>query len=56
MTYDGVYDGKRHLFGQVRTQVSQEFAFLDIGYHLSIAQGYLLACGYPRPPSMLKFL
>jgi hypothetical protein len=41
MVDNGVHDGKRHLFGQVRTQLFQEFVFFDIGYHLCIAQEHV---------------
>jgi hypothetical protein len=43
MIDDGAYDGKGHMLGQVRTQLSQEFVFFDTGCHPVIPQEYLLA-------------
>ena len=43
MIDDGAYDGKGHMLGEIRTQLSQEFVFFNSSCHLAIPQRNLLA-------------
>jgi len=49
MVDDGVYDGKRHLFGPGSLPLSKNSFFFDIGYHLCIVPGIRLLARIARP-------